>query len=95
MQVVEVNASFIGVMISCFAVIGCIVTGIFLGISVKKRIEEIKRRYEIRLKSAHDMTDYEVRKAENKGYESGFEVGYQQALADIKTGKVKVGGDEK
>jgi hypothetical protein len=36
------------------------------------------------------MIDYEVKKAESKGYESGFEVGYQQALADIKTGKVEV-----
>ena len=91
MQVVEVNASFIGMMISAFAIIGCIVTGIMLGISFRKRLEELKRRYEIRLKSAHDLTDYEIRKAEAKGFDNGFEVGYQQALADVKTGKVKTG----
>ena len=99
MQVIEVNASFISILICCFAIIGCIFTGIMLGISFRKRLEELKRRYEIRLKSAHDMTNYEIRKAEGKGYENGFEVGYQQALADVKTGKVKTGiakgGDDK
>ena len=91
MQVVEVNASFVSILICSFAIIGCVFTGVMLGVSFKKRMDELKRRYEIRLKSAHDMTDYEIRKAEAKGFENGFEVGYQQALADVKTGKIKTG----
>ena len=90
MQVVEVNASFIGMMISCFAIIGCILIGIFYGVQSRKRIEEIRRRKDIEIKGLKGMIDFEIKKAESKGYESGFEVGYQQALADIKTGKVEV-----
>lgn len=91
MQVIEVNASFVGMMISCFAVFGCILVGIIMGIETKKRNDQLRRRYEIKLKYANEMAKCDVEKAKNDGYSSGFEVGYQQALADIKTGKVKTG----
>ena len=93
MNVVEVNASFVTTLISCMAVIGCILVGILYGVESKKKLEKLRHRKDIEIKSAHEMGKYEAKKAEEKGYNSGFEVGYQQAIADIKTGKVKIGGD--
>lgn len=90
MQVIEVNASFITTLISCFAVIACVLVGVLLGLHFRKKQDEIRRRKDIEIKSLKGMIDYEVKKAESKGYESGFEVGYQQAMADIKSGKVEV-----
>lgn len=91
MQVVEVNASFVSMIVACMAVIGCILVGIFYGYETKKKFEKMKRHEEIKLKSAYKMGEYEARKAEEKGYNSGYEMGYQQALVDVKTGKVKTG----
>lgn len=94
MQVIEVNASFITTLISCFAVIACVLVGVLLGLHFRKKLDEIRRRKDIEIKSLKGMIDYEVKKAESHGYESGFEVGYQQAMADIKTGKVEVKKNE-
>jgi hypothetical protein len=91
MQVIEVNASFVGMMISCFAVFGCILVGIIMGIETQKRNDQLRRRHAIRIKYINEMAKCDIEKAKNDGYSSGFEVGYQQALADIKTGKVKTG----
>ena len=93
MQVVEVNASFVGMMISCFAVVGCILVGIFYGHETRKKMDRLKYREDIKYKSALKMSEYEAKQAHAKGYESGFELGYQQAIADFKTGKLKIGGE--
>lgn len=90
MNVIEINASFVTTLIACMAVIACVLVGVFYGVESRKKLENLRRRKDIQIKSLQEMSEYKARKAESKGYDSGFELGYQQALADIKTGKIDI-----
>lgn len=79
MQVIEVNAGFIGLFIACAALVFCILIGIFYAHETSKKIARMKKREESKISYLQEMEKIHIADAKKQAYQLGYETGYAKA----------------